>query len=623
MKTVNIKKFKSAYALAFACVAALAMVSCNKILDVDSNYVIDADKDHLNSANDTMYSATGILKKLQAIGDRTILLGEARGDLMDLGSGISTDLKEVAEFNVSSDNKYNNPRDYYAVINNCNYYIAKADTALKNSRNQYIFLGEYAAIKAVRAWTYMQLAMVYGEVPFYTQPILSVDEAEISLYPRKSLKEICRYFLNEDGLQELANNPEASYPSYGNKKIWNIYSKLLFMPLNIVLGDLALWAADKDDRATYLQAAKFYYKYITERNGTNIAYPTTTSSVTWSSGADWNYTPSYSSYIVNNFCSTSTDPWDEVITVIPGDSLDAWGNFSELPNVFNTNKFNSYKPGLVPSERMSEISKEQTYCHYYKVSESSTPTRIYPPKNLPNNLSGDLRLYACYWSSENVVDDAGNNYTSQRIYKYNKGETSDGLTQSNNTYIYRRMLVYLRMAEALNRAGYPRFAFEVLSSGLNDNIISRYVIPEYPEDEAIISEFKFPTSLQTGNQYYRVYDPAASASQRVLHNTLGIHSRGSGYTPQNEYYTMPTGTIDEQMDAVEDLIITEEALEFAFEGFRFFDVMRVALRRNDPSYLSNIIQARKGKDNGQSISVDLTDTRNWYLNWRNQIGIGY
>lgn len=612
MKTLNIKKFKITSLFVLVFVVSMVLVSCNKILDVDSNYIIDADKDHLNNATDTMYSATGILKKLQAIGDRTVLLGEARGDLVDLGSGISPDLREIATFgDVSDENKYNNPRDYYAIINNCNYYIAKADTALKNSRNQYVFLGEYAAIKAIRAWTYMQLAMVYGEVPFYTQPILNASEADVNMYPRKSLKDICRYFLNEDGLQELADNTEAAYPTYGNKNIWNIPPKLLFIPMNVILGDLALWAAESNDKATYLKAAKFYYNFIVERNGSDYAYPTGTSSTEWRNTEWQGWISGMRQYLPSLY--TGRDA--EVITVIPGDSLETWGNFSELPNIFNTNKFNNHKPGLTPSQRMLDISKEQTYCHYYRPKNDWVVA--YAPKNLWGNTSGDLRLSTWYYTSENEVDDEDNRYTSQIIYKYVLGETEKGLSQSSNTTIYRRILVYLRMAEALNRAGYPRFAFEILCTGVNDDVINNVIIPEYPEDAAILEQFKFSTSTQNG---YVLYNPESSLPNQ---NTQGIHTRGSGYTPKNEYYTMPTGTIEEQIEAVEDLIMTEEALEFAFEGYRFYDIMRVSLRRNDPSYLSNVIQARKGIENSPCLSVDLTDKRKWFLKWNNQVGLGY
>ena len=70
----------------------------------------------------------------------------------------------------------------------------------------------------------------------------------------------------------------------------------------------------------------------------------------------------------------------------------------------------------------------------------------------------------------------------------------------------------------------------------------------------------------------------------------------------------------------------QEEEEFAFEGTRFYDLMRVALRRNAPSYLANKIYARKGKGNEAEvrslIQTDLNDTHNWYLNWDGKIGLG-
>ncbi len=116
---------------------------------------------------------------------------------------------------------------------------------------------------------------------------------------------------------------------------------------------------------------------------------------------------------------------------------------------------------------------------------------------------------------------------------------------------------------------------------------------------------------------------------------MGIHSHGSGWTSFNEYYVLPDDTLitdslmrrDYQIEKVEDLIMDEEALEFAFEGYRFYDLMRVALRRNDPSYLANRIYQRRGADKVEEVKSfigrDLTDTRNWYLNWNDQIGLGY
>ena len=195
---------------------------------------------------------------------------------------------------------------------------------------------------------------------------------------------------------------------------------------------------------------------------------------------------------------------------------------------------------------------------------------------------------------------------------------------SRNVHIYRRTMVYLRLAEALNRAGYPRFAFQILKRGLNNSVIEEHVLPYYPVSEAWIRQFDFPNL-----KYVLLSDYDADE------NTMGIHSRGSGRTDVNEYYEMPDDTLetdpavrlDYQIEKVEDLIMQEEALEFAFEGYRFYDLMRVALRRNDPSYLADKVYQRKGAENvgvmRAAIRCDLTATRNWYLNWNDKIGLGY
>ena len=95
---------------------ALTTTSCGDMLDQESDHVIYTDKEHLNNASDTLYSVIGILNKLQVLSDRTVLLGELRGDLVDINNYTSADLREIATFNVSDNNVYNSPRDYYAVL---------------------------------------------------------------------------------------------------------------------------------------------------------------------------------------------------------------------------------------------------------------------------------------------------------------------------------------------------------------------------------------------------------------------------------------------------------------------------------------------------------------------------
>ena len=579
--------------------------SCSDFFDQDSTYIIDAKKDHLNNATDTIYSLTGILNKVQAIADRTILLGEARGDLVTVTDATPADLRAVANFSIDDDNKYNNPLDYYAIINNCNYFIAKADTALKNNRNQFIFKNEYAEVKAIRAWTYLQLVTTYGRVPFVTEPIMTKEESERS-YPMYDIKQVCNYFLNEDNLKSLVNDDLSDYdklPDYGIIK--SLPSRNFFFPIRLVIGDLNLWAKN------YKEAAKYYHDFIIYRNGRNGIYPTQVDVVEWMD-TQWNgYRKTWPKIFTDTETSSARD--NELITMIPMDSIPSEGNYSELRNVFNTNAQNNYQASLVPSVKIQKLSDDQKYCFNDLGNVTYAPSNIYGNKK----MTGDLRLSQIWTSTENYHNPTtGGTYTYQYIDKYS----------TKHVHIYRRTLVYLRLAEALNRAGYPRYAFQILSSGVNTEVLQDSVIPHYRADSLIIMrDYNFPGTRQSDPA--NAYVANSSPYRDFDVNTIGIHSRGCGFTPANEYYQMPYNSkitdpqqqLAWQQDQVEEMIMDEEALEFAFEGYRFYDLLRVALRRNDPTWLANKIQGRNGNA-PSGITVNLTDQNNWFLHWKGRIG---
>ena len=584
---------------------------CADFFEQESDHIIYADDRTINQESDQIYGVTGIMNKLQAIADRTIILGEARGDLVNVTTTASSDLRDVAEFNVGDDNMYNSPRDYYAIINNCNFYIAKADTSLRDNRNEYIFMAEYAAVKAIRAWTYLQLALNYGTVPFVTEPILTKEASE-QAYPKATIRAICEYFIND--LLPLAERYGREYPNYGD--IRNTNSNFFYFPINIVLGDMYLWMASlTGDKEQYKNAALRYYKYISERNGDNSTYPTSAGRLVWPIGTTSWSSPSEYDNLTRNFYTETYNNNSELITMIPGDSIRAEGNYSELRNIFNSREENDYQSSLVPSNRMIEISESQEHC----MVDPETYIVTYAPKGLTEHMTGDLRLSEM-WREGWTYNNSNQRVETDFIYKY----------QTRNVHIYRRMMVYLRMAEALNMAGYPRMAFAILSSGLTNQVLEYDVYPYYSEGDSIwISQFDFPPSR------YGIMDPeyfSPKLSQQPTQipgviNTIGIHSRGSGYTPLNEFYALPVDTLlteEEQTPTfqkyVDELIINEDALEFAFEGIRYYDLMRWAYRQPNPGQaLADRIYLRRGKENVEAvrseIKVDLTNQDNWFLHW--------
>ena len=568
--------------------SVVGLTSCEDFFEQDSSYVVFEEDNKLNNAADTIYSVVGVLNKLQAIADRTILLGEVRGDLVDITDATHADLRKVASFDIDEDNQYNSPRDYYAIINNCNYFIANVDTSIINNRNEKIFLREYVAIKGFRAWTYLQLALNYGSVPFIDKPILSKEESEKG-YPRKGIKEICNYFI--DDLMPLVDE---KLPSYGN--IRGMDSRLFYFPIYLLLGELNLWVEN------YEQAALNYYKYISTRNGMNSAYPIGTSRIQW-------FDSEWESLLMSSFeyGGESYAAQGEVITIIPGDSIPSEGYYSELRNLFNSSVDNEYKVSLVPSEALQNLSAAQQYCHI-EIDAKGEKDTIYAPANITwasstVKMNGDLRLWNVWSLDDEFTNKNGDRIDFQEIAKF----------QTRNIPIYRKTMLYLRMAEALNRAGYPMFAYKILSSGVNNTVIEDEVMSYYrtPADTAFLRQFDFPE-----NRYglvVPVQSGTTSSGENI--NTMGIHSRGSGWSDANIYYQVDTAkTVDEQILQVEDMIVDEGALEFAFEGVRFYDLMRVALRRSDTDYLAGRVALRSGTEDA-ILRTRLQDYTNWYLPW--------
>lgn len=639
MNSKNIIKFLAACFLCCNIVAALT--SCDEFFKQESDDVLYADKEHLDNAVDTVWSVTGIVKKLQALGDRTILFGEVRGDLVKLTANANSDLRQLADFEVGDDNRYNVPSDYYAVINNCNYFVTHADTALRSNRNEAVFMKEYAAVKAIRAWTYLQLVINYGEVPFVTEPLLSKEEAEAAEKGTKAdIQTVCSYFIND-----LANIPERynnEYPGYG--EIGGTQSSLLFFPLSLVRGDLYLWRATvTGNKEDYRQAALCYFKFISERNGMNSIYPLRVNDKVYFSPMSTSF-QSYSGGIFPISESVSgSDP--ELITIIASDNMRSEGNYSELRDLFCSTDDNQRKFSISPSERVDEISSAQVYC---MVPETGTSV-FYLNQDLPDHMTGDLRL-ADSWTEDFEHDRYTQEMTeTQYITKY--GGRSE--RSASHIHIYRRTMVYLRLAEALNMAGYPRMAFKILAEGLNNTVIQNDVLPYYDDDSKsdsiFLSQFDFnPVRYQliTIDDYR-----GTGIGGTNNHNMMGIHTRGSGWTPLNEFYKLPEvefeieevydsieGTttyiipdirdtpelIAKQQAFVDSLILNESALEFAFEGTRYYDIMRYAYHQPNPGQaMANIIGARLGEANRGSmaaIAAKLTDQRNWFLHWRGKIG---
>ena len=108
-----------------------ALTSCSSLMDTDSELVEKLEDNRLQEPTDSVYSVMGIIYKMQAIADRTVLLGELRSDLTTTTASASKDLKAITNFTVDTENAYNRISDYYAIMNEYNDVVQRALKLLK------------------------------------------------------------------------------------------------------------------------------------------------------------------------------------------------------------------------------------------------------------------------------------------------------------------------------------------------------------------------------------------------------------------------------------------------------------------------------------------------------------
>lgn len=805
-------KKKSIISLLICCMTmGMVNTSCQDMLTPDS------ERHAYEVAQDTLYSYWGIIKSLQNVAERYVILNECRGDLVDGTSYVSDTIAAIINFGKNGyEDKYKDGAcaylkvsDYYHVINSCNAYIAKCDTARKVSTGQQssYMLREYAQVMAIRAWVYMQLVYAYGKVPFYTKPMLTTDEIENfvsnptpdKMADAATLAEYLGPQLDSVNVILEKMFGEEKYPQYGNYQ--NIcHSMRTMFPIDVVLGDLYLLQGDPQACA---KAAGFYYNFLNSKFCGPLEsndYYSTGDVETQSDepqyarfGVPFNETTH--SYISGRYRH-------EAITCIPSNTGKLDGKvFTDINRLFGFEATlrttgsgdksssyvsldyytNGYRRELIPSKGYEALCDSQKYeCYIGQTSDESTMELI----TLPG--VGDARrswIYQTFGSSSNPRSQqynlpvGDNTQFGKLISKQCPG------SNFSTTYplVYRKATVWLRYAEAINRAGFPSYAFAILKTGLvsdhsmwfpsivteddyntafsyNDGVTTEFGAKDslycYIEETAdttykwgsVVEEGKdiktlaeletyvngkwqaqadsINATLEVGQTpveartfdpvkdlknvkfYVKSFDnyprygiqkacwyldrremekattrpwmtfttqvnlrgysptiyadykketfsnngfysrdpenvPGASKTEDFL--TIGVHQRGCGILRPGDteqlssynYVDMVTKKIKENhgvvvtkeqiygqdpdkdytewvIEAVEDLIIDEDALELAFEGCRFSDLARVAIRRGDNSFLAKHVAKRSGTMDMKLYNI-LLNRNNWYL----------
>jgi hypothetical protein len=78
----------------------------------------------------------------------------------------------------------------------------------------------------------------------------------------------------------------------------------------------------------------------------------------------------------------------------------------------------------------------------------------------------------------------------------------------------------------------------------------------------------------------------------------------------------PVAIVGDSTLSIESSLLNEGALELAYEGHRWSDLVRISIRRNDPAILANAVFNKLSKDGNPGAAAartKLLDRKNWYL----------
>ena len=448
------------------------------------------------SGRDTVYFYNGILRNVQDMVEQNELLGDLRSDLVATTKYTSDSISNIVKYEnkrIDGEDQLLNRAAYYKVINQCNFYLAKVDTTAQKNNIKYM-KREYAQVLNIRAWAYLQLVQTYGTVPFITKPVDNADTGW-EKNPEKwatadNLLDLLKADLKTANGIEYANG--YGYPDYGEYQTGNsnfkVNTKYLRFYSDLILGDLyLLHSANRQD---YIEAAKSYYKFLRRYN--NSTYNVTGGFATYSRyqlpNGTYQYTPNVDSWIGSGLNASSLG--NENITIIPSAANNTFGRvlsrnvqiFGFDPSSRNSTSSDvnggsvstSGQVTISVNYRSRQVGPSNAYVNLCKTQSYSNTEYA---SGIASNITyftgvGDARMYGTapiVETKEGGRDENENRYIMKSAVpsSVDGSGLAHGASFKHFRSIYRVRQVWLRYAEAINRAGFPRLAFAVLRDGLD------------------------------------------------------------------------------------------------------------------------------------------------------------
>ncbi|MFI5129393.1 MAG: RagB/SusD family nutrient uptake outer membrane protein [Chitinophagales bacterium] len=555
----------------------LTTVSCKKVFDIKPESQVDQSQAYRN-VYDADAAVIGIYGKVMSVAKQYMLWNELRGDLMDITFNSDRFLRQLSELNVTTDNPYINPQPFYEVILNCNDALKNFTLMVQqNKLKADEYAQRYSDVGAIRSWLYLQLGVHFGNIPYVTDPLAQVSDLhDASKFPMLPLSLLIDSLVSfTETLPFLENYPagtnlQTTVDGYPTSKF--------FINKNILLGDLYLWQGQYQKAAVRFRKvldingpvgndALWYNQYKISNNASNPA----SSSINYARAQDFsslNYGPVSWRNLFERPATDVDFNW-EWIWVLPFDK-----NFPPTNPFIDLFSINGGSYLVKPSQQAIDNWNSQT--QVFTITGSSFTAPAVLGDNFPFDSRGVFTYR--YINGQPVI--------MKFLYNYLNASTANAdampvniLVKNGKWFLARAATLHLHFAEAANRAGYPKLAYALVNRGIGyqyDSLPGRSTNgaggPNVTNWQKTSLSPPYDFDARNGDS-----PPFRSSWYR----NFGIRGRAN-----LKIVTLPA---TDSVTNVENMILNESALELAYEGQRWPDLLRIAIRRNDPAFIADKI----------------------------------
>jgi hypothetical protein len=628
--------------------------SCKDFLNPEQDYVT---KDQLyKDWYEYRSVAIGLYNLQQKLVEQLVVLGELRGDLLTITPNADADLIEIYNFQVSKTNKYADPTNFYKLISACNSFISVLKEKHPEVLDQTIAVTNYDKLfgeaLCMRAWAYFNAVRIYREVPVIYESLTSVDEIEDYLNSSSTYIDSMNIVFGQDGFHNdtIYNKPISLQKQfYDIDMVIRVFSKELEEHVKAVgvnhyidngditwevtvwntfawhalLGQMYLFSGDLAKAASHLNAIAFTtsdnFRYQLDRSFANAQWRNIFTGIDsrehiytlWFNKANQQqneFQHLFEPFEPHRYMLKPTKAaihlWETVwrgYKLIVNESYPELTKLDKIPSELVQKGDYLFKYG-VPSDFFRGFG---TSYHYVKNEKFISQSEYF--KMLYYKMSNDVQSYITLMEG---VDTIVNKYSINKLL----------YDQDANFIVYRAGGIQLYLAEIYTWWAYERSGFiqtfttnavNILNNGSNYSsqasrqqlgVLGRVgLYGTYDEIQLNIDNsipFKIPSysgtfgGIELSNINY-VQDP-------FTNEVIG-------------YIDLTNNLLAKQL-LLEEKILEERARELAFEGERFYDLIRISKRRNDPSFLAKRVSAKYPADLRQTIYNKLLDEKNWYIN---------